>query len=487
MLILNGDLALPGAAATVRGSIRILDGKIRDIGPELEPLPDEELVNATGLMVLPGGVDSNVHFTLAGSLDGDEFLRGTAEAARGGTTTIIDMPCSPLLSVLDLDSFNSKLDAVASQAVLDYGFFGGLRGSNIQVDDKLMDLSDKVLGYKAYLISIAESLPRLSHGELEKALHFAQGLKRPLLLHAEDDDYVSHATARIKAARGETPATWEDYADSRPEMSEIVACAVALALAGGHEKTLHVVNVATAQAADNLWLAGASCETCTHYLAFSREDYADKGALLKTAPSIKKRVQSDRLWAQLAESRVAFVSSDHIPGTMDNKSDGSVWMDRGGISGVGFRLPYLFSEGYLAGRLSLDRFLDVAAAAAARRFGLDDRKGTIELGKDADLVLMDPRATQVINVDRMYTKERKTPFVGMTLKGAVRSTWVRGRLVYDALEDAAGRSNSIFKTAARRRSGSPLAEALREFAPGILAEPGYGRFLTWKKELSSGE
>jgi dihydroorotase-like cyclic amidohydrolase len=293
-----------------------------------------------------------------------------------------------------------------------------------------------------------ETFPRVNHQELGRAIAKADALGRPLLLHAEDADYVSAAQRAVKDARGSGVPTWDDYVDSRPEAAERVACAAAAALALGHEGTLHVVHVGTSEAAETVAAAGSTCETCAHYLAFSREDFATKGSSLKTAPPVKARGQADRLWKLLADGTIAFVTSDHAPALAEEKRSGSVWTDYGGIPGTGTMLPYLFSEGYLTGRLSLARFLEVVSSAAAQRYGLWARKGSIEVGKDADLVLIDPKATTTISGENLYSKGHDTPFEGMKLNGSIRSTWLRGQKIYDA-------------------------------DIGISIKPGYGRFLTW--------
>jgi len=273
---------------------------------------------------------------------------------------------------------------------------------------------------------------------------------------------------RVDAARAAAggKATWDDYVDSRPEAAEAVAVAAAIALARGRERSLHVVHVGTAEAAEALSAAGASCETCAPYLAFAREDFAAKGAFLKTAPPVKARGHAERLWALLAEGRIAYAASDHAPASPAEKRTGSVWTDYGGIPGVGTTLPYLFSEGYLAGRLTLGRFVDAVSGAAARRFGLASRKGSLEVGKDADFVLIDPKGSSALSGKGLYSKGKDTPFDGMVLRGAIRSTWVRGSLVYDAAAAAGGVSS--------RGAGAAHPEL-----PGIVADEGSGRFLTW--------
>jgi len=479
MLIRNGKAALPGREAPVKVDIRIEGERIAEIGGDLSPLPGEETVDAAGLLVLPGGIDPHVHFDTPGFTSREDFLHGSAEAARGGVTTVVDMPCTSLPPVVSAAALENKLSAVAPMALVDYGFYGGVHGEipprageapapADRIERAMAELAPRVLAFKAYLLSGMETFPHVNHLELGRAIGAAAALGRPLCLHAEDASYVSAARKRVDAARaaaGGKPS-WDDYVDSRPEQAETVAVAAGLALAAGNARTLHVVHVGTAAAAEALAAAGASCETCAHYLAFSRDDFATQGAFLKTAPPVKARGEAEKLWRLLAEGRISFVTSDHAPSSAAEKRTGSVWTDYGGIPGVGTTLPYLLSEGYLAGRLSLGRFLDAVSGAAARRYGLASRKGSLEVGKDADFVLVDPAARTTLSGAALYSKGKDTPFEGMTLRGAVKSTWVRGKIVYDAAAAASG--------AAARGAG-----AIHSDLPGIVAEAGYGRFLTW--------
>ena len=455
MIIRNGLVALPGEGDFRRTSIRVRGERIAEIAESLEASSGEESVDASGLQIFPGAIDPHVHFDEPGFTSREDFLHGSSEAARGGVTTVIDMPCTTLPPVIDLPALENKLAAVSSSAVVDFALYGGVSGH--RVADSLGDgrgegcmaaLAAKVVGFKCYFISGMQSFTRVTHEDFARVVVEAERLGRPVLLHAEDLDFVTSATARVKAARGGEKGQWSDYADSRPEAAELTAVAAALALARGREGSLHIVHIGTAAAAELAHAAGATCETCAHYLAFGREDFADKGAALKTAPVVKGRSERDRLMRLLASGVVDFIASDHAPASREEKETGDVWTAYGGIPGVGTLFPYLYSEGLVRGRLTLPRFLEVTSSAAARRYGLMARKGSIAPGKDADFALVDPSATTRIEGAKLLSKGKMTPFEGMSFAGAVAATWLRGRLVHDA------------------RSG-------------IVAKPGSGRFLTW--------
>jgi allantoinase len=482
VLIRGGLVALPGAEGLRRATIRVRGERIAEISESLAPEGGEEVVEAAGLLVLPGAIDPHVHFDEPGFTSREDFLHGSAEAARGGVTTVIDMPCTSLPPVLDAAALDNKLSHIAKSALVDFALYGGVSGHRIEESLRrpgagegdpdgggaMSELAPSVVGFKCYFISGMESFTRVAREGFARVVAEAERLGRPVLLHAEDYELVTAATASAKAARGAAAPEWSDYADSRPEAAEIDAVSAAVDLARGRESSLHVVHVATAAAAEIAHRAGASCETCAHYLAFGREDFAEKGAALKTAPVVKGRSERELLWRLLADGTIDFLASDHAPCRPEEKETGDPWTAYGGIPGVGTGYPYLISEGLLGGRLGLARFLDAASGAAARRYGLSGRKGSLAPGKDADIVLVDPEARTRVAGERLLSKGRITPFEGMELRGAVLATYVRGHRVFDASRFDASRFD---ERADARRSRAGLA--------GIVAEPGSGRFLTW--------
>jgi allantoinase len=456
MIVRNGLLALPGQRDFKRGDFRVESGRIAALAETMEPLDGEEVLDAQGLIVLPGAIDPHVHFDEPGFTHREDFLHGTSEAAKGGVTTVIDMPCTSLPPVTTVEALENKLAAVSGKALVDYAFFGGVSGHTaaLSIASEMERLAARgVVGFKCYFISGMETFTRVTHDDFARVVLEAERVGRPVLLHAEDLDYVTAATARVKAARGSAGPEWEDYAMSRDEPAELAAVAAALALARGHEASLHIVHVGTSAAVRLVAETDATCETCAHYLAFSRDDFKTLGASLKTAPVVKARKERDALWSLLSTGRINFVASDHAPAPAEEKNTGNPWTAYGGIPGTGTMLPYLLSEGLFLGRLTLPRFLDAIAGAAAERYGLAGRKGSLAAGKDADFVLVDPQGSTTIRGDELLSKGRITPFEGMSFKGRIMATYLRGKPVYRALSGGeAGR---------------------------IEAEPGYGKFIGW--------
>lgn len=452
MIITNGLCALPGSDKLERRDLRVTGETIAEIAEKLEPAPGEEIIDAYGLELFPGAIDPHVHFDEPGFTHREDFYHGTMAAARGGVTTVVDMPCTSLPPVTSLANLREKLAVMGTRGVVDFALFGGISGHRINeaLAGDMEALAPEVVGFKCYFVSGMESFTAVDHWSFGKAVAKAAELGRPLLLHAEDAGVVNAATAEMKArsvSEGRA-ASWDDYVDSRPETAETVAVASAIALAKGHEGSLHVVHVGTAEAAEALAAAGATSETCPHYLAFCREDFADKGSSLKTAPPVKARGQAERLWRLLASGAIVYVTSDHAPAPAEEKRTGSIWSDYGGIPGTGTLFPYLYSAGFKTGRLGLKAFLRATSGGAAKRFGLDGRKGAIRVGMDADLAFVDPRGHYAVKGTELLSKGTITPFEGMTFNGAISLTMVRGKTVWNE-------------------------------ASGIVAEAGYGKQLRW--------
>ncbi|MBN1640348.1 MAG: amidohydrolase family protein [Anaerolineae bacterium] len=437
MIIKNGQVALPGCDRAQTLDIRVQDGQIRELGADLSG--DDALLDAAGMLVLPGGIDPHVHMNDPGYTHHEDFYHGTCAAASGGITTVIDMPCTSVPPVTTQAHFTHKLEAIAPKAVVDYGLFGGVSAQALDEYGTagMASLAPDVLGFKVYLISGMETFERLDHFRLRRVLACAASLRKPVLIHAEDYDYVQAATTAIAPA-GDGPGA---YYRSRPETAEMLAALAVAQLAKETRADLHVVHVATADAARHLAAHGATAETAPHYLAFTLADFCRIGAPLKVTPPVKEADNREALWALLADGTLSFVASDHAPCGAEEKATGSIWTDYSGIPGTGTLLPYLFSEGYLKGRLTLGRLVEVTSAGAAKRYGLADRKGSIAVGWDADLALIDPNAQWTVHGASFLSKGKVTPFEGMVLQGRVAKTIVRGRVVYDfrdGIQDVAG-------------------------------------------------
>lgn len=448
MIIKNSEIALPGGNELISLDIAIDQGKLVSIGENLEG-PD--VFDASGLQVFPGAIDPHVHFNEPGFTDREDFYHGTAFAASGGITTIIDMPCTSIPPVTSLENLKHKLDIVAKRAVVDFGFFGGVSRqvfeSNYQ--QSMAELAEFVMGFKTYFISGMESFGALNVEQFKMVLRMAKNLNCPVLLHAEDPGIVNEETLIAKARVKSN--TWLNFYKSRPESAEFYSAVKAVAAARETGAQLHIVHMGTADAVvmitqdDNI-----TGETAPHYLEFSNKDLIKKGASLKTVPVVKSEGNAEILWEFLNSGVLEFIASDHAPAPKELKNTGSVWDDYSGIPGTGTLFPYLYSEGLIKREMPLSRFLQVVSENAAKRYGFWDRKGSIEVGKDADLIFVDPLQNWKVKGANFLSKGKITPFENRNFSGRVVKTMLRGEFIYDSQQ-------------------------------GITVAPGYGRFIKPQK------
>ena len=433
MIVKNGRVALPGEADFRNADILMEGETIAAVGKGAGDHGESgghEIVDAEGLLVFPGGIDPHVHFDDPGYTDREDFYRGSSAAASGGITTVIDMPDTSVPPVTNRENLKRKLEAIEGKAVVDFGLYGGVSEQSFERDfpRNMEGLADAVLGYKTYFTSGMETFGRLDHFRFRQVLNRAKDLALPVLLHAEDYGYVSGAT-EAAMSEGNEPI---HYYQSRPETAEMLAALSAVQLAAEAGADLHIVHIGTAGVCDLLAEEGITGETGPHYLEFDVTDFQREGATLKCTPPLKGPANREKLWKHLADGKLSFVASDHAPCSVEEKNTGSIWTDYAGIPGCPTLLPYMFSEGYMKGRLSLPRFLQIISENAARRYGIYGRKGSIEKGKDGDLLLVDPEQNWTVYGKQLLSKGSVTPFEGRSFTGRVVKTILRGRLVYTA-------------------------------------------------------
>jgi allantoinase len=455
-VVANATISSGQGDETLRVHIAIEGEAIREVIPAKLPVPKhEEVLDASGLLVLPGAIDPHVHFDTPGYTDHEDFTCGSMAAASGGVTCVMDMPDTSIPPVIDRAGLMAKLRVVNDMAVVDFGLWGGVSGNAFRANawrSHIRSLKQEgVVGIKCYLLSSMSAFEHLMPLELVEVMRRASELRMLVGLHAEDRETIQRRTASLMTS-GRFDA--KAYYESRCDPAELDGVRHGIAIAIETRCPLHIVHMASAAAVDAAAEArrgGAdiSMETCAHYLAFSNDDFAEKGALLKTAPVVKTKQDSQKLWERLASGVVDFVASDHAPCAEKEKQTGSIWTDYAGVPGTGLLLPYAFSEGCAKGRLTLQRLTEVTSSAAARRFGIFPRKGAIAAGSDADLAFVDPGGSLTVRGRDSSSKGKLTPFEGMELKGRVVRTMCRGAVVYEMGEIKAkpGYGNFVRRTA----------------------------------------
>lgn len=461
------NLRLPAERAGTRpGEILIADGRIVALGPpgSFPAETDAEVIDLGNLLLLPGVIDGHVHFDEPGYTHRECFETGTRAAAAGGVSCVVDMPGTSIPPVTSGANLRAKLRAIEPGARVDFMFWGGVSGNAIREENWQANLEEivheGVASIKVYLLSGMETFRDLTRSQIRDVLHETRRLGVPVGVHAEDRDTVLRLEAELRA-RGRNDAL--AYAASRPAEAEVTAVETVRELCretGGH---VHIVHLASGLALDVVSRARAeglplTAETCPHFLEFTKEDLAAQGALLKTAPVVKSAEDRERLWEGVASGELEFVATDHAAGQWpEEKHTGSIWTDYGGVPGVELMLPYLYSEGVRKGRITVQRLTEVTAAAPARFFGMEGRKGRLAPGLDADFAVLDEDETWTVRAEGLHNLNRYTPLAGRELTGRVRATFVRGECVYERAADGSetfGRPGHGRRVCRETRSGA---------------------------------
>jgi allantoinase len=416
------DLLIRGAEG--HGDVAVLDGVIAAVGDELEGGAREE-IDCGGLELLPGVVDAHVHFNEPGRAEWEGFASGTAALAAGGATTAVDMPLNAHPPTIDAAAFDAKRTCGERDSRIDFALWGGLVPGNGDAMDELAERG--VVGYKAFMAdSGIDDFAAADDLVLYEGMSRAAALGLPVAVHAENREITSGLLARA-AAQGRT--AMRDWLQSRPIVAETEAIARAIQLAEAAGCALHVVHVSTGRGVALVAEARArgvdvSCETCPHYLLLSDEDAERIGAVAKCAPPLRGAAELELLWKALADGSLPMVASDHSPSPPQLKA-GDVLHAWGGIAGAQTMLALVLGED----RLPRERLIDVLAGFPARRLGLAG-KGRIEPGADADLVLVDRRASYELRSADLHQRHPVSPFIGRTLRARVVRTILRGQTVF---------------------------------------------------------
>ena len=399
-----------------------------------------QIVDGNFLLAIPGAIDPHVHFNTPGFEDRDDFEHGSTAAAFGGVTTVIDMPCTSIPPVTSVKNLNEKLEALKDRSLVDYALWGGISGNNfeneIDIQKQVNELSDAgVAAFKTYLISGMSEFKDLTLEQMSFAMQFVAKTGKPLGVHAEDKSIV---TMRRTEFQNMNINTWEAYCSTRDSKAEEKAIADLISIAESHNVQIHVVHLSSKAGLEQIKNAkanglGFTSETCPHYLYFTQSDFNNPEIInyLKTAPPVKFEDDRNALWNGLQNDNLSFVTTDHAgcnPAT--GKTSNNFWKVYGGIPGVEHRVPFLFSEGFLKGKLSLEKTIKLLSSNAASFFNLK-KKGSLEVGKDADIALINLWEGEKVLSDKMNSKGKYTPFNGTFFNSKVERTYLRGKIIAD--------------------------------------------------------
>jgi dihydroorotase len=388
-------------------------------------VPARETINATGLVALPGLIDGHVHFRDPGLTHEETWLTGTRAAVVGGVTTVLDMP-NTVPPTDTVERAREKLALAELTALCDYGIFGLLGQHTAQTRD--LAGSGLVVGLKAFVGPTTGFLTAPSGGDMQRALHHATVSGLRVAFHAEDRAAINAAMASLQGRTD--PVAHLDGRPAEAEAKAIDALGALLLQAGGSGHVAHISSAAGLARVESWRDKGVdlTCEVTPHHALLDRDVYADFSGVAKVNPPIRGEPDASALLAALAEGRINTVASDHAPHLAADKVRASIWDVPSGFAGVETLLPLMLTAVHDR-RLTLERLVHATSEAPAKTWGLWPRKGSAEVGADADLTLVDLERPGEIHAANLHGMNNVSPFEGRATTGAVVTTIVRGKIV----------------------------------------------------------
>jgi allantoinase len=402
------------------------------VSPDQVPARDYEIHDFGERAILPGLVDSHLHINDPGRAEWEGFETATRAAAAGGYTLLVDMPLNCLPATTTVAALEAKRAAAQGRCRVDWAAWGGVVHDN-QSDIEALATAG-VRGFKCFLVNPGiDGFTMVTEQQLRSALPHVVRTGLPLLVHAELPGPIDRATDALESADWNCYST---YLQSRPDDAELAAIRLMLSLCGEFGFHLHIVHLSTSQALQALRSArdeglAVSVETCPHYLHMCAETIANGATLSKCAPPIRSRDNCERLWQGLRDGTIDLVATDHspCPPSLKRLAEGNFRSAWGGIASLSVALPLMWTEASRRGFTLLDlaRWM---AAGPARLAGCDARKGRIAAGCDADFVVFEPDREFIVTEDRLHYRHPVSPYLGETLRGVVKATYLRGNPVF---------------------------------------------------------
>lgn len=438
LIVKNGNVVFSNKV--FKCDIGIKSGIIFNISQNINETMGEKIIDASDKYVLSGMIDTHFHASDPGGVrsDWEGFETGSKALAAGGTTTYVDMPLNNLPATIDKETLLVKKERAEGRNYIDYAFFGGLVPSNLNNLEELNELG--VVAYKCFMASCGSSniendFKNVDDYDLYLGMKKIAELDQMLCIHAENS-VVTDRLGDLSIKNGNTSAL--DYVNSRPVFTEVEAVQRAILLAKETNCRVHFMHISTTEAVEVITKARAegvrvSLESCPHYFVLSSEDFENIGTKCKCSPPLRSKQEQGKLWQDLMSSKIDILSSDHSPCPKYMKDYDDIFKAWGGISGCQNNVDIMFEEAVIKRGMDICEFSKLISLNPAKIYNIKN-KGEIAVGNDADMILLDPNESYIIDEDKLYYRNKITPYNGRKVNCRITNTIVRGNLVYDYKE-----------------------------------------------------
>lgn len=427
-LIKNGTIVTAGSRFP--GSIGISGGRIACLINEDANVEADSVIDVSGKFIIPGAIDAHVHFQDPGSTGREDFEYGTRACAVGGITTAISQPVNNP-PVFDVEIYQNTLKGYDGRGYVDYGLHGGGSPKNLDKLESLW-LQTGATALKMMMCYSPKEYGMVDDAQLFQAMEKLKPHNGLAYIHAENQALVAMWEERYRSQGRTDPLS---YHASRPSYVETEAVHRALILAEQTGCRVLFAHVSCAESLEMIAVARSRglevfAESCPHFFTFIDRDMETLGPYLKFSPVMRDRENLERMWELLARGYIHTIGSDHCPYEKSEKEPGeqNIWLAPNGVPGLEILLPVLLN-GVAECRISLEKVVEVTSYNPARIFGLYPRKGSLDPGSDADLVVVDMELQKTFSKQDIKSKCPYSPYLGRTLKGWPVMTLVRGTVV----------------------------------------------------------
>ncbi len=408
-------------------NIAIEEGKIEKIGKETHMPKADEKIDLRGLLVLPGLIDEHVHLRDEGRAYKEDFSSGTAAAAAGGFTTVLDMPNNDPVT-MSVERLRNRMEIARRRILVNVGFYSEFPKNLPEIKDIA---AEGAIGFKLFIGSQVGGLNIDDDEALKQAFKAVAETRLPMAVHAEDRASIAVIEAKLKQAKKATPA---DYLRAHTEVVELKAIQRVLKLNEKIDARLHFCHVTSKEGLSAISEAKkaekpVTCEVTSNHLLLSSDEIQRQGCLVIMAPPLRDRTHVDSLWKGIEDGSVDTIGSDHAPHTLEEKSASNVWDVKVGVPGLETTLPLMLTL-VRKKRLTIDRVVGLLAEKPAKIYGFGNR-GYLEEGKNADLAIVDYNRQFRIDASKFKSKAKFSPYNCWEVYGKPVKTIVNGQIVFE--------------------------------------------------------